>query len=69
MCVTALASLAAACDNGSLNEDETTFHMRALNLVEDSPMLAIDLDDTTVRSLRHHVPCATARRPGRGRRR
>lgn len=51
MCVTALASLAAACDNGSLNEDETTFHMRALNLVEDSPMLAIDLDDTTVHSL------------------
>jgi hypothetical protein len=50
-CVAAFATLAAACDNGSLNEDETTFHMRALNLVEDSPSLAIDLDDTTVHSL------------------
>jgi hypothetical protein len=51
ICVAALASLAAACDNSSLNEDETTFHMRSLNLVEDSPSLAIDLDDTTVHSL------------------
>lgn len=50
-CVAALATLAAACGNGSLNEDETTFHMRALNLVEDSPSLAVDLDDTTVHSL------------------
>src|SRR5687767_6083697 len=49
--VAAFAMLAAACDNGSLNEDETTFHMRALNLVEDSPSLAIDLDDTTVNTL------------------
>jgi len=50
-CVAALATLAAACDNSSLNEDETTFHMRALNLVEDSPTLSFDLDDTTVQSL------------------
>ena len=50
-CVAAIATLAAACDSGSLNENETTFHMRTLNLVEDSPSLAIDLDDTTVHSL------------------
>lgn len=50
-CVAALATLAAACDNNSLNEDETTFHMRALNLVDDSPSLAVDLDDTTVHNL------------------
>ena len=50
-CVAALATLAAACDNNSLNEDETTFHMRALNLVEDSPSLAVDLDDTTMHNV------------------
>src|SRR5687767_7328802 len=50
-CAVALATLAAACDNGSLNRDETTFHLRTLNLVEDSPSLAIDLDDTTVHAL------------------
>jgi hypothetical protein len=50
-CVAALGTFTAACDNKSLNEDETTFHMRALNLVEDSPTLTIDLDDTTVHSL------------------
>jgi hypothetical protein len=53
LCLAAVATLAAACDNSSLNEDETTFHMRALNLVEDSPSLAIDLDDTTVHSLKY----------------
>jgi hypothetical protein len=47
----ALATLAAACNNGSLNQDETTFHLRTLNLVEDSPSLAIDLDGTTVHAL------------------
>ncbi|MET0535887.1 MAG: DUF4397 domain-containing protein [Steroidobacter sp.] len=47
----ALATLAAACDNSSLNEDETTFHMRSLNLVEDAPTLYVDLDETTVHSL------------------
>src|SRR5687767_12560419 len=50
-CVVALAALTAACDNGSLNKDETTFHMRALNLVEDSPSLAVDLEDTTVHNV------------------
>lgn len=53
ICVAALASLAAGCDNGSLNKDETTFHLRSLNLVEDSPQLAIDLDDTTVHNLEY----------------
>jgi hypothetical protein len=51
--VAALVTLAAGCDNNSLNEDETTFHVRSLNLVEDSPQLAIDLDDTTVHSLKY----------------
>lgn len=50
-CVAALATLTAACDNGSLNKDETTFHMRALNLVEDSPSLTVDLEDTTVHTV------------------
>lgn len=50
-CIAVLATLAAGCDNSALNQDETTFHMRSLNLVEDSPSLAIDLDDTTVHSL------------------
>lgn len=44
----ALAALLSACDNNSLNEDETTFHVRSLNLVADSPTLAIELDDTTL---------------------
>lgn len=52
-CVIALATLAAACDNSSLNEDETTFHMRSLNLVEDAPTLQVDLDETTVHSLNY----------------
>lgn len=51
--VATLAALSTGCDNGPLNQDETTFHMRALNLVEDSPSLAIDLDDTTVHSLKY----------------
>ncbi|MFC4311414.1 DUF4397 domain-containing protein [Steroidobacter flavus] len=46
----ALLALLAACSNDSLNEDETTFHLRSLNLVEDSPSLQIDVDDTTVSS-------------------
>ena len=50
-CLAALATLAAGCDNNSLNKDETTFHMRALNLVEDSPSLAVDLEDTTVHNV------------------
>jgi hypothetical protein len=50
-CMVALATLTAACDNNSLNEDETTFHMRALNLVEDSPSLAVDLDGTTLHNV------------------
>ncbi len=49
--VAVVAMLLTACDNSSLNEDETTFHLRSLNLVEDSPTLQIDLDDTTVASL------------------
>jgi len=53
VCVAAMATLAAACDNSPLNKDETTFHLRSLNLVEDSPQLAIDLDDTTVHSLKY----------------
>jgi hypothetical protein len=43
--------LLSGCDNSSLNADETTFQLRSLNLVEDSPSLAIDLDDTTVATL------------------
>ena len=50
MCVVALGSLLTGCDNSPLNEDETTFHLRTLNLVEDSPLLEIDMDDTTVAS-------------------
>ncbi|MBL8268709.1 DUF4397 domain-containing protein, partial [Steroidobacter sp.] len=48
--VLALALQLVACSNDSLNEDESTFHMRSLNLVTDSPTLEIDLDDTTVHS-------------------
>jgi hypothetical protein len=46
----ALLGLLAACGNDSLNKDETTFHLRSLNLVENSPTLQIDVDDTTVSS-------------------
>lgn len=46
----ALLGLLTACSNDSLNEDETTFHLRSLNLVENSPTLQIDVDDTTVSS-------------------
>lgn len=46
----ALMGLLAACSNDKLNEDETTFHLRSLNLVENSPTLQIDVDDTTVSS-------------------
>jgi hypothetical protein len=46
----AVMGLLAACSNDSLNEDETTYHMRSLNLVENSPTLQIDIDDTTVSS-------------------
>lgn len=46
----ALMGLLTACSNDKLNEDETTFHLRSLNLVEDSPTLQIDLDDTTLSS-------------------
>src|SRR5512138_2292659 len=46
----ALLGLLAACSNDSLNKDETTFHLRSLNLVENSPTLQIDVDDTTVTS-------------------
>ncbi|WP_161965923.1 DUF4397 domain-containing protein [Steroidobacter cummioxidans] len=46
----ALLGLLCACSNKSLNEDETTFHLRSLNLVKDSPTLQIDLDDTTLSS-------------------
>lgn len=46
----ALLGLLAACSNDKLNEDETTFHLRSLNLVENSPSLQIDVDDTTVSS-------------------
>ncbi|GFE90443.1 DUF4397 domain-containing protein [Steroidobacter agaridevorans] len=42
--------LLTACSNGSLNEAETTFHLRSLNLVENSPTLQIDIDDTTLSS-------------------
>jgi len=45
-----LLGVLSACSNNSLNEDETTFHLRSLNLVEDSPTLQIDLDDTTLSS-------------------
>jgi hypothetical protein len=47
----ALAILLSACDNSSLNADESTFHLRSINLVEDSPTLQFKLDDTTVASL------------------
>lgn len=46
----ALMGLLTACSNDKLNEDETTFHLRSLNLVENSPTLQIDLDDTTISS-------------------
>ncbi|HEY5760268.1 MAG TPA: DUF4397 domain-containing protein [Steroidobacter sp.] len=46
----ALLGLLTACSNDKLNEDETTYHLRSLNLVEDSPTLQIDVDDTTVSS-------------------
>ncbi len=46
----ALLGLLSACSNDSLNKDETTFHLRSLNLVENSPTLQIDVDDTTVAS-------------------
>lgn len=65
-CVAVLALLAAGCGNGSLNEDETTFHLRALNLVEDSPSLAIDLDDTTTHSVNYGGSSSfSAGHPGR----
>lgn len=53
ICVASLAVLAAGCDNSSLNEDETTFHLRTLNLVEDAPTLLVELDDTTVHSINY----------------
>lgn len=46
----ALLGLLTACSSDSLNEDETTFHLRSLNLVENSPTLQIDVDDTTLSS-------------------
>jgi hypothetical protein len=58
--------MAAGCDNSSLNEDETTFHMRVINLVEDAPSLAIDLDDTTVQNLSYGGSSGfSAAHPGR----
>ncbi len=56
----------AGCDNSSLNEDETTFHVRSLNLVEDSPTLEIDLDDTTMSHgrLRQAPPASPPGHPG-----
>ena len=64
-CAGALSLLLAACDNGSLNADESTFHLRSLNLVEDSPTLQIDLDDTTIASLAYGAATSfSAAHPG-----
>jgi len=58
--------LLSGCDNSSLNEDETTFHLRGINLVEDSPTLNIDLDDTTIGSIGYgSVTSFSAGHPGR----
>lgn len=65
-CAAGMAMLVVACDNNSLNEDETTFHLRSLNLVADSPGLLIDLDDTTVHSLNYGGSSSfSAGHPGR----
>jgi hypothetical protein len=62
----ALAILLSACDNSSLNADESTFHLRSINLVEDSPTLQFNLDDTTVASLAYGSATGfSAGHPGR----
>lgn len=66
VCASALAMLLGACDNSSLNRDESTFHLRSLNLVTDSPTLQINLDDTTVASAAYGSATGfTAGHPGR----
>lgn len=63
----ALAALLSGCDGGSsLNEDDDTFHIRSLNLVEDAPTLEIDLDETTIATFGYGSATSfSAAHPGR----
>lgn len=43
-----LTAMLAVCGNNSLDQGQTAFHVRSLNLVKESPTLEIDVDDTSM---------------------
>lgn len=43
-----LTAALTVCGNNSLDKDQSTFHVRSLNLVKESPTLAVDVDDASM---------------------